>query len=500
MKKDYIKTFKRTTLALALCGTMVSCNSDLLNPVPETLFSDQVVFNTPARVLLQVNGLYSSMKNGSFLGGRYQVYGDIRADDFLNRTNNGVTGLGVWNHTLTETSQNDVINLWNNAYASINQINVFLQGLEANTASYVAPTFPADFTTTAAQYQGEARFLRALAYYSLLQYYARPYADGNGSKPGLPLRLLGEKGSDNNHLARSTVAEVYAQILEDLNYAESNLPLTYAASDLRVTRAHKNAAIALKSRVYLSMGNYASVVTEASKIAGQTVAPFSATSGIAHALTPSVKDVFSVPQETSENIFSFAFSAQNAPGTQNPVAFYYMPNSRGGGGEYGLNKAGIIADTQAFGEDDDRRDFIITDATDTYWAKYSSGAPFLDKAPVIRYAEVLLNLAEAKVRTTNSVNADAIALLNAVRGRSNPTGIYEAADFANAQALVDAILVERRIEFLGEGLRNNDLMRLLHAIPAKGAVANVAPSSINYIWPIPNSELQVNNLMTRNDN
>ena len=500
MKKENIKKFGRTILApLAFFSMLTSCNEDLLNPVPETLFSDQVVFSTPQRVLLQVNGLYSSMKNGAFLGGRYQVYGDIRANDFLNRTTNGVTGLGVWNHTLTETSQNDVINTWNSAYASINQINVFIQGLEANAANYIAPTFPNDFTTTASQYQGEARFLRALAYYSLLQLYARPYADGNGSKAGLPLRLIGEKGSDNNHLARSSVADVYKQILEDLNYAETNLPLTYSASDLRVTRAHKNAAIALKSRVYLSMGNYASVISEASKIAGQNTAPYSATSGIAHALQSSVKNVFSTPQETTENIFSFAFSAQNAPGTQNPVAFYYMPNSRGGGGEYGLNKEGIIADTKAFGTTDVRREFILTDATDTYWTKFSSGSPFLDKAPIIRYAEVLLNLAEAKVRTTNSVNTEAISLLNAVRGRSNPAGIYQTTDFSNAQALIDAILVERRIEFLGEGLRNIDIMRLLQTIPAKGAVGPVAPNSINYIWPIPNSELQVNNLMTRNE-
>ena len=92
-----------------------------------------------------------------------------------------------------------------------------------------------------------------------------------------------------------------------------------------------------------------------------------------------------------------------------------------------------------------------------------------------------------------------ISLLNAVRGRSNPTGTYKTVDFVNAQSLIDAILTERRIEFLGEGLRNNDLMRLLQPIPAKGAVEAVAPSSINYIWPIPNFELQVNNLMTRND-
>jgi starch-binding outer membrane protein, SusD/RagB family len=498
MKRKYQNILKKATLVVAISGALVSCQNDLLNPVPETLFSDQVVFDTPARIELQANGLYQYMKVGAFLGGRSQVYGDIRANDFLNRTSNSVTGFQVWNHTLTETSTNDVINLWNNGYAAINQINVFLQGMDDNATKYVVPTFPTDFATKANQYKGEARFLRALAYYTLLQYYARPYTDGNGSKPGVPLRLKPEKSSENNDLARSTVGEIYTQILEDLNFAEANLPLTYTSAEAKVTRAHKNAAIALKTRVYLTMGKYPEVATEAAKIIGQTTAPFSATSGIAHKLESSVKSVFAFPQETAENIFAFGFSTQNAPGTQNPVAFYYMPNSKGGGGEFGLNKSGIIADTTAFGLKDARRDFILTDATDTYWAKFSSSSPFLDKAPVLRYAEVLLSLAEAKVRTSNSVNAEAIALLNSVRGRADASKTYNVASFASPQALIDAILLERRIEFLGEGLRNTDLMRLLATIPAKASIGSVESSSINYIWPIPNSELQVNKLMTRN--
>ena len=141
-----------------------------------------MVFDTPARILGQVNNLYSYAKTGNFLGGRFQVYNDIRANDFINRTSNGVTGLGVWNHTLTEASQNDVINTWGFGYAAINQINVFLAGLDANAAKFVAPAFPTGYDATANAYRGEARLLRALSYFSLLQLYARPYADGDGQQ------------------------------------------------------------------------------------------------------------------------------------------------------------------------------------------------------------------------------------------------------------------------------------------------------------------------------
>jgi len=218
MKLAFKKTAVAASTLLLTLGTF-SCQKDLLSPTPQIQFSDQVVFSNPARIALQVNALYAYVKSGNFLGGRAQVYGDIRANDFLNRTTNGVTGYSVWNHTETETSQNDVINMWGAAYSAINQINVFLAGLDANSAKFVAPTFPTTFAATSLNYQGEARLLRALSYYTLLQFYARPYVDGAGSKLGLPLRLQAETGLTGNNLARSTVAQVYDQILLDLDFA-----------------------------------------------------------------------------------------------------------------------------------------------------------------------------------------------------------------------------------------------------------------------------------------
>jgi len=495
------KSIVSKTFALALAAGMFSCHTELLDPSPQTQFSDKVVFDTPARIDLQVNSMYTYVKNGNFLGGRYQIYGDIRANDFINRTNNGVTGYGVWNHTLTETSINDVTNCWNNAYAAINQINVFLQGMDDNQAKFVPPTFSATYATTANQYRGEARLLRAACYHALLQLYARPYVDGNGTKPGLPLRLLGEKGQDNNDLARSTVAEVYTQILADLNFAEANLPATYASQALNVTRAHRNTAIALKTRVYLSMANYASVITEANKIVS-TSAPFnaSASGGVNHALQATIAAVFAAPQETTESILSFPFTAQNAPGTQNQLGFYYnaSTNGQGGGGEYSLNNAGIIGNTAEWPAVDARRAFNVAAAASGgafFLRKYTAPSPYTDKAPVIRYSEVLLNLSEAIARTTAGVDARALALLNAVRKRSDAAFTWAPADNT---ALINAVLTEKRIEFLGEGLRNYDIMRLNAQIPGKAGVPAVDPSSVNYVWPIPSSELTANTLCARN--
>ncbi|GAB3872421.1 RagB/SusD family nutrient uptake outer membrane protein [Hymenobacter segetis] len=507
-----MKLFLQTKATAALCaallaaGAFSSCQTDKLSPVPVTLFSDKVVFDTPARVELQANGMYSYVKVGTFLGGRFQIFNDIRAEEFLNRASNLVTGTAVWNHTLYEGSQNDVINTWGAGYAAINQINVFLTGLDANAAKFVPPIFPADYANKVKNYRGEAQFLRALCYYSLLQLYARPYADGNGGKLGLPLRLRGEVDDTGNDLARSSVAEVYTQILTDLDAAEGNLPLTNGASLFtNTTRAHRNTAIALKTRVYLSMGRYADVIREANKLVPAT-APFVASSGVANGLNSSVVTVFT--QENTESILSSPFTTADGPGTQNQLAYYYLPPGstngvpNGGNGEYGLNTAagGILA-SPAFAATDARRtNFVQVVGGESFLKKYPNGSntstPYVDKAPIIRYAEVMLNLAEARVRSTNSVDPQALLLLNAVRTRSNPTGAYTT--FASAADMLTAMLLERRIEFLGEGLRNIDIMRLLVPIPGKGSVSAVNPTDLLYVWPIPASELSTNKLMVRN--
>ena len=484
-------------ISLGFCVLLsISCEKELLTPIPQTTITDITSFDTPERVLNQVRSMYQGLKNGNFYGGRYIVYGDIRGEDFINETTNLVTGADVWNLNPTGTSQNSVKNLWAQAYFTINLCNLFIDGMFTKGTSVVG-------TTLSNNYLGEARLIRALTYYSLLQYYARPFADGNGSKPGLPLRLTGIKGSGHSDLARSTVAQVYTQILSDLDFAETNLPLTNASAELNTTRAHRNTAIALKTRVYLTMQNYTAVITEANKIVSAT-APFNATTGVNHALQPSITNIFGAAPiyNTTESIFSLPMTvtAGDNPGIQNQLGFYFVRNGASlGPSEYSLNPSGIIANTNWSATDVRRTNLIFTYTAGTRTiqdvSKYQNPSPYLDYAPVIRYAEVLLNLAEALARTNATVNVRALALVNAVRNRSDLATTIVA---TTQQQLIDAILLERRIEFLGEGLRNNDLMRLLQTIPAKGSVAAKAPSETGYIWPISADEMSLNKLMIDN--
>lgn len=467
---------------LLLAG-LTSCKRELLNPIPQTSISDASAFDQPYRIANQVLSLYASLKNGQNYGGRVIVYGDIKGEDFLLEDPNLVTGADIWSLGPINTS-NSVVNLWSSSYTAINNCNLFIDGMNAKGLSVVG-------NAVGNKYLGEARLIRALCYYNLLQFYARPYADGNGSKLGVPLRLTGIKSAGFSDLARSTVAEVYAQIIADLDFAESNLPLNYTAASDNTTRAHRNTAIALKTRVYLTMQKYSNVITEANKIV-PAAAPFTASSGVAHALQADYVNVFKTPYTTTESILSMPFTTgpNDGPGTQNGLQGYYYASATGVGSIFSLNPSGIAGNAN-WKATDRRRAFIYTASTGKlYLTKYPTASP-ADYTPVIRWAEVLLNLAEALARTGTGVDARSLALVNAVRQRSDATTTVAA---ATQQQLIDAILLERRIEFLGEGLRNNDLMRLLQTIPAKGSAPAKGPNDDGYIWPVSANEKSLNKL------
>src|SRR5215218_305503 len=471
-----------------------SCRKELLSPEPQTQILEEVSFSTAEKTLAAVNGVYAGAKVGQIYGGRYFNYQDARGEEFINETANGVTQLATWNFTVTPTT-NEVQNFWIAAYQAINRANVVIKGVDNAPISDALKS----------QYKAECRFIRALIYHSLVTIYSKPYIDNSGNTPGVVIYTDPQTQLGENQKSRSTVAEVYNLVVDDLDFAEANLLATHGSTALNVTRAHKNTAIALKTRVYLFMGDYAKVISEGNKLAPQATAPFSTTSGVKDSLAANIATVFGAGGSTPENIFSFPFTANDLPGTQNSLNLYYSPQptnstatnpctSCSGGGEYSLNLGATgIASNTSWTSADARRQFnqVVNSATKTYLRKWTANT---DNVPAIRYAEVLLNLAEALARV-NGRDAKAIALLNAVRKRSDPAVTM---DPATAQELIDMILVERRIELLGEGFRSRDILRLGGTIPAKGTAPSVAPTSPQYIWPIPQSERNVNKAVEQN--
>jgi hypothetical protein len=494
-----MKNIKYFALLLFISVYTISCTkTDMLNPVPTTLIADASAFETPARISNQINGLYATFKGTGLWGSDYILYSEARAGEFISTNQNPLQG-GLTYMMLTDPGTTDVNVVWQQAYQTINACNVFLDGMDAKGKTVVGDSVYNNYTA-------EVKVLRAVTYYSLLQLYAKPYTNGNGNNPGVPLRLKGNTGLADYNMPRSSVADVYKQILSDLNYAESNLPNKYATAVLNTTRAQKNTAVAFKTRVYLSMGDYNNVVTEANKIVSNA-APFTTTNtaNTTHSLPADITTVFKTPYTSTESIFSIPFASGDAPG--NSLATNFLPNSAdgtglgsAGTGQFYVFASGIAADAN-WKTTDKRRSFIFTTASGTnkgrlWCSKFAVGTPYTDYIPVIRYSEVMLNLAEA-LTNLNGLDTRATAILNAVRGRSDATTVFKPTDKAD---LLNKILNERRIEFFGEGIRNADIMRLGLPIPAKTPVGATPvpasnPTDGNYIWPIPNNESLYNKLI-----
>jgi len=490
------RSFKYSLVLVLSLFVLASCSKDKLEPTPQTTLPDDVVFDTRDRIEAQVRGMYSAFRSGQYLGGRFQVYNDIRSNDFMNRQFNGVTGLLTWNHTLT-ASTGEVQNLWGQIYHAINRTNLFMEGLEDADPVTKGIITQAEYNN----FRGQALALRALAHFHVAMLYAWPF-NRNPQAPGVILRLEANKVGGENNRARATLAQTYTQIIADLNAAEALLPTLApgtANSALLVTHIHRSTVIALKTKVFLHMSDWANVIAEANKMV-PAAAPFNSTIGVFHGLNPSFEGIFRLPYTTRESIFSMPFNTVELPGTQNGLAHYFSAFPVGGN-EYSLNTAAdAIWANPAFPATDARRLLVSGTGVNQYIAKYLA-FPHSDWAPVIRWAEVLLNLAEAEARVNWATNpARAVALLNAVFKRSNPTAPdMVAGNFANLDAFLTRLWAERNMEFLGEGQISMDIMRRQATFAAKTGAPAIPVTSLLYVWPIPQTELNTNTLVQQNN-
>jgi len=481
MKKYIVISFVIVLFASA-------CNDDLLDIEPETAIPESIAFSTPEKILAQTNNLYKQLQNQNFYGGRFIIFNEQRADQFGQNDGNAATGSAVWNQNVAST--NDFVNnVWSVGYTAINASNILISKLGETTV------IPGDL---AKNYVAEAKFIRAFSYFSLVQTYAKPY-NQDRSALGLPLRLTPITTSGQNDLARSSVETVYKQILKDLDEAEADLPIGYATPLLNVSRAKKCTAIALKTRVLLAQNDFEGVIEESKKIVSETL-PFQYVEGnTIQKLEPGIATVFGGSYTGTEAIFSipFANSITETPSAQYALAYNYLTQPI-----VFLAASGIISDPALNSATDARSGLIGTNAASQKVLKKFSitTAPFRDYVPVIRYAEILLNYAEA------AANIDdleiATSLLKAVRNRSDANYVFPANDIATKEALLVTIQKERDIELLGEGFRLADLQRKVQTLPAKqgsiGTAPLVLPTSSNYIWPIPSGEISVNKLIEPN--
>jgi len=506
-----------------------SCEKNIdLQPFNQV--SETAAFQTPALIALSVTGMYEAAQIGYYanpvtpayrgypFGAAFVTQGDNRGEDVVNTaTFYQLTYTATYN----VTSANNV-NYWKDSYRLLNRCNIIIDGVKTAAAAKVITD------AQAAIFAGEARLLRAMTYHELAINFARPYKDTPGAthlgvpyfdKPFTTQTAI----ADGMATGRSTVADVYKNILADLDYAEANLPLKAALSgNSKITRATKGAAVAEKTRIYLHMWNMDKVIEEGTKFINGSLAG-------TYSLTADPSGPFMSPYSNNESIFGMENSATQNPGVNAALAQMYAPTAIGGRGLVTMSP--IIWRLPAWLLDDKRRtagNMITISSGVVYTNKYKDPVNKTDPSPMIRYAEVILNMAEAYARKGDVANG--LAYLNMVRNRalaSPATQAFTAASFTDNIKLLGAILDERRIEFVMEGRRWPDITRLqqdtyypINGIPAKiangmpaaalftlgtpyaGALGTVAIpySDYRFLWPIPQDEINANPTLAKQQN
>ena len=387
--------------------------------------------------------------------------------------------LAQYNFGRTNTQIQD---LWASMYRMIFRANVVI-----DRANVWQPETPAE-ETNKQQYIAEAKFLRAFANFNLVNLWGR-----------VPLRTSYTETVKDNYPARASVEELWAAIEADLKDGEDNLPVTY--DDANHGRVTKGAAIALLGKSYLFQKKWQDAQTELMKL---TQAPYTYT------LSPNYDDLFSTEnQNNPETIFQVMHQAWTDWGIGSQ---YYMF----GGQEWWGGKATLSGRAQEYGFNDWRNTYVspalvnahtypnpatstpyidprakftyygdVTKGGDLDYCNQCSGGaiayPFSSpnggyrwrkyeyyesvaqyggpqssiNSQVIRYADVLLMLAETYIQLGNP-GTEPLNLINQVRARVGAVAYTTLSDQTNAMKI---LMRERQLELAGEQTRYFDLIR-----------------------------------------
>lgn len=503
MKTKYICILLVTGMVM---GLLSSCKKSYLDKKPTDAISSATFWKTDADVQMGLTGVYRRLQSGFF--GHYKLWLDAYSDNAYDRHsyfNFGELTQGVVN------AGNVSGNFYNAPYQGIGSANYFLDNVDA------APIADADKN----RYKAEARFLRALFYFDLVQSYG-----------GVILYKTAPKSVDESKIKQSTKDEVLTFIHEELDFAITNLPdALYAGHAVKVS------AQVLKAKVFLFQQNWAQASALTSTVMG---------SGKFMLYQGGYSNLFltATQQGNPEIIFSTKYLAPNNPQGgegllveigwygciapyQNMVDEYEMANGKmiteAGSGYDAANpynnrdprlKMTIKVPNDPFINPDgsvfQHSDPLLTGFTQKKYLDFTklpfdrSKIPLTDQNIIhFRYADVLLMYAEAKNEATGP-DATIYTALNSIRSR---TGVnmppVDQAVYNTKDKLRDFIRHERRVELGLEGHRYFDLKRW-NLMPTKLApLKNPGGTPLvfgekNNVLPLPQGELDKNSKLTQN--
>jgi hypothetical protein len=453
MNRTYKDFLKKALIVTALLGTS-SCKKfvEIGAPPTQILFED--AFKSDASAQSTVLGLYSSGTSAPGVIGFYSYLAGISADDLQYNSTDALYQEFATN-SITNTN-GYAANAWASSFGFVKNTNNVISGLTNSTL--LTPALKN-------QLLGEAKFMRAFAYFYLVNLYG-----------DVPMPLKDDYAAfENAALARSPVAAIYAQVISDLTEAQTLLPVTYTGTFRG--RINRYAATSLLARVYLYQKNYAGAEAQASEV-------------------------------ISSNVYSLPTPASAFINTSNEV-IWQIANINGFT-TFGANyvTSATVIPTYSL-NDDTYRSLEALDLRKTNWTalKTIGGKTFntITKYKVasgtgneysvaLRLAELYLIRAEARAQQNNLTAATSD--LNMIRVRAGISAI--GTDLTQLQLLA-AIEQERRVEFFGEwGHRWLDLKRTNRVDAVMSAARPTTWKPTSALFPVPQSQILLNASLTQN--
>nr|WP_276898082.1 RagB/SusD family nutrient uptake outer membrane protein [Pedobacter kyonggii] len=454
MKKIY-RNFFYKILILIVVLTVSSCKKfvELGAPPTQVLFEDS--FKTDAAAQSVVMGLYSfSSQANNGLITSLTFYSGVSSDEL--QYNASVVLTQEFANNSISNNNGTANTIWGTTYQLVKNANNAISGLSASTT--LTPSVKN-------QLLGEAKFMRAFAYFHLVNLYG-----------DIPLPLKDDYSAfENATLPRTSTTEVYAQIIKDLTEAQNLLPTAYAGTFRG--RVNKYAATALLARVYLYQKDYANAEAQATQVIGSAVYTL-----------PAPEAAF--VNTSNEIIWQIGnISGLSVPGAAYVTLPAVIPNY-------------TLADVtyQSFESTTDlrRTNWTVTKTIGgkTYYGinKYKIGTGTGNEYNVaLRFAEQYLIRAEARAQQNNLSGAKTD--IDMVRSRAGLGGVSATLDQGQ---MLTAIEQERKVEFFGEwGHRWFDLKRNGRANAVIGALKPTwKPTSV--LFPIPQAQILINTNLTQN--
>lgn len=439
-----------------LAASLSSCVNDWLDVAPSDGTDADAALTSSSDLAAARTGMYAALKGNSnlvdYYGQQFFVYGDVHAGDDYQYNNLGGSNRASFYYDMnyqtaseftSSTSSSNVA--WKSPYIVIGRANRIIAAAEGGALSDAA-----EAKATIDQYAAEAKVLRALAHFDLVRIYGKPYTEDQGASLGVPL-VTGVLES-NAKPARSTVAEVYTQVVKDLTEAISSNAL---ATETEPGYVSVWGAKAILSRVYLNMGDYAnalSVAEDIIKISGAALWTRDQYLKAWDASTPNESEFLfrlNVAGSTDNNDLNGIGNLQQRDGYKEMVATKKFVDM-------------LTSDPK-----DVRNDMFLSATAPKEVATYGTNKVFLNKlrgqggnlrnvtiVPIIRLSEVYLTAAECAFR--NNDKTKAVEYLNdLVKKRTTTVASLATVD----NITLDRILIERRKELIGEGQRYFDALR-----------------------------------------